>query len=278
MRKKLYVIAIIIAILVSTLMVTVQAAELSCKTTMKTLSEKVEKGKEVTVTISVSEINAGKKGINSIKGTLEYDDKVFEEITADSIEGSNEWNATYSKDSGKVTLLKTSFVKEDEEVCQINLKVKANATATKGTIEFKNIVASNSESEVSSEDISLDVEIDSADEENESKNENKNKNNTIAITTNKNTNKNNTNTNKESNTNTNTNKNSNTNSNTNKNVNNSNKISNNTNKTNNNANVTNQTTEEMPDTGIDDTIVKAIILVVLVGAVGYMKMKSLEQK
>lgn len=274
MRKKLYVIAIIIAILVSTLMVTVQAADLSCKTTMKTLSEKVEKGKEVTVTISVSEINAGKKGINSIKGTLEYDDKVFEEITADSIEGSNEWNATYSKDSGKVTLLKTSFVKEDEEVCQINLKVKAKATATKGTIEFKDIVASNSESEVSSEDISLDVEIDSADEENESKNENKN--NTIAITTNKNINKNNTNTNKESNTNTNTNKNSNTNANTN--VNNSNKISNNTNKTNNNANVTNQTTEEMPDTGIDDTIVKAIILVVLVGAVGYMKMKSLEQK
>ena len=34
----------------------------------------------------------------------------------------------------------------------------------------------------------------------------------------------------------------------------------------------------MPDTGIDDTIVKAIILVSLVGAIGYIKMKSLEQK
>lgn len=268
MKRRLYVIAIIIALLLSTLTVTVQAADLSCTITMKTISEKVEKGKEFTVTISVSDINAGKKGINSIKGTLEFDDKVFEEITADSIEGSNDWNATYSEDSGKITLLKTSFVNEEEEVCQINLKVKSKATATKGTIEFKDIEASNSESSVPAEDVSLEVEIE-AEEENDSKNQNKN--NTITITSNKNTNKNNTNTN-----NTNTNKTLNTN----KNTNNNNKLTNNTNtnKNVNNSNVTNETTEEMPDTGIDDTIVKAMILVALVGAVGYIKMKSLEQK
>lgn len=273
MKKRLYVIAIIIALLLSTLMVTVQAADLNCTVSMKSISEKVEKGKEFTVTIDVSDINAGKKGINSIKGTLEFDDKVFEEITADSIEGSNDWNATYSKDSGKVTLLKTSFVKEDEEVCQINLKVKAKTTTTKGTIEFKDIVASNSESEVPAEDVSIDVEIGveiGVEEDNNNKNENKNKNNTITITSNKNINKNNANTNKNLNTNKNTN--------TNKNLDSNNKATNNVNKNINNSNVTNQTTEEMPDTGIDDTIVKAIILVALVGAVGYIKMKSLEQR
>lgn len=272
MKKRLYVMAIIITLLVSALIVNVQAAELSCKASMKLNTENVEKGKNVIITLDVSDINAGKKGINSLKGNLEFDDKVFEEISDDAIEGSNDWNATYSEDSGKLTLLKTSFVKDDEDVCQITLKVKSKATAKKGTVEFKNIEVSNSEDEpIKVEDISLDVEIGSEEDDNENKNTNSNtnksKNNTITITSNKN------NTNK--NTNTNTNKTSNTN--TNRNNVNKNNI-NNTNKNVNNSNVTNETTDDMPNTGIDDTIVKAMILVTLVGAVGYMKMKSLDQK
>lgn len=289
MKKRLYVIAIIIALLISTLMVNVQAADLSYTATMDLSSKNVEKGKEFTVTLNVSNIKAGNKGINSLSGYLEFDNKVFEEITSDSVEGINDWSATYSDSTGKITLLKTSFVKEDENLCQITLKVKDKATAKKGVIEFKDIVASNSESEITADDISVEVTIGEEDEESNT-NTNKNKNNTISITSNKNVNKNNTNTNTNTNKNTNSNVNKNTNisSNINKN-NNSTSISssnrNNTSKNNtnianvNNSNIANQTTqEEMPDTGIDDTIVKAIILVALVGVVGYIKMKSLDQK
>lgn len=276
MKKRLYVIAIIITLVLSTLMVKVQAADLSYTASMKANSDSVEKGKEFIVTLSVSNIKAGDKGINSLSGYLEFDTKVFEEITAENIDGSNDWNVTYSEDTGKITLLKTSFVKETQEVCKITLKTKSSTTSTKGTIEFKDIVASNSESEIATDDISLEVGIGAA--------SNSNSNNTIKITSN-NTNKNtNTNTNTNSNTNknisANTNKNTNSNNSSNSIVANTNKNNTNKNNTNvNNANIANETNEEeMPDTGLDDTIVKAIILVGLVGAIGYIKMKSLDKK
>lgn len=287
MKKKLYVIAIIIALVMSLLVVNVEAANQSFSTSMKASSTNVDKGKEFTINVSVSNLNVGDKGINSLSGYLTFDDKVFEAVSSDSIEGLNGCSVTYSEDSGKLLVTKVGFINKDSDICQITLKTKSNTTATKGTVELKDIVASNSESEITADTVSLEIGI------GESKNSN---GNSIKISSGNNTNNSNNNTNRNTNNSNrnsnNTNKNSNTENensgssqivaNTNRNsYNNANNTNintnrnNNNNNSNNNANETND--EEMPDTGLDDTIVKAILLVGLVGVLGYIKLKSLDK-
>lgn len=261
MKKRLYVITIIITMIMSMLAVNVNAADEKSLTVSMEPSEKtVEKGKEFTVDISVSNIKAGDNGINSLSGYIEFDEKVFEDLASDSFEGLNDWTVKYSEDTGKITLLKTKFVKEDEKICQVTLKTKSSTTSENGVIELTDLQASNSADEISADDISLKIAIGEEKEKND---------NTIKISsgnTSKKTSNQNTNNSATQiiagNTKNNTNSNTNTNKNTNK----------------NDANKTVTNKDEMPDTGIDDTVVQAILLVVLVAGLGYIRFKSTDKK
>lgn len=285
MKKKLYVIAISIALIMSLLVVNVNAADPKFSTSMKASSTNVEKDKEFTITVKVSNLNVGNKGINRLTGYLTFDDKVFEDISEDSIEGLNDCKVTYSADKGKLEITNAKYINKDSEICEITFKTKSNTTASKGTIELKDIVASDSESEFPSDPVSLEIGIGS---KSGSNNNSSNNTNTIRISGGNNTNRNNTTNNTNRNTENedsgstqiiaNTNRNANTNANNTNiaNTNRNNNVNTNNSNTNIDANQTNE--EEMPDTGIDDTIVKAILLVGLVGVLGYIKLKSLDKK
>ncbi len=256
MERKILKIAIIAVLLVCVCSSLVNA--LSFTVSMTPSSKVVPNSTEFTVEVKVSNLDVGANGINTLSGFLSYDNNIFETINESSIEGRNGWSHSYNAENdGKVTLTKTSFVKTEEEVFQITFKTKSAEAVKegKGLIQFKGIKASNSASEITASDISIEITIG----EEETPTGNATGSGTISVTpgtTNTNTN---TNTNKVTNTNTNTNKNTNKVTNTNT----------NTNKVKPYVNTTNTTGENIPYTGVEDTIMYLIGAIVIIAIVFY---------
>ena len=299
MKKRLYIIFLIIALIFSLLTVTVNAADSEFKVTLDSSDTSVEKGEEVTVTLNVSDFEENvEKGINRVSGTLEIDDKAFEEVTSESIEGLNDWKVSYDSSTGKLECTKLKTITKGQDVCEITLEAKSSTTSTSGKIELSDLTASDSDVELSADDASLNLTIgsettrrisstntnntntrltrnisntntntntntsdDEEDDENESNSSNNGVSNSRVSRYNTNTNNSNTNTNEENTSN-----------------NNSNRYNTNTNSQNISNESDESNEEEMPNTGLDDSIVKAILLISLIGIFGYIKIKSLDRK
>ena len=157
MEKKFLKITIITILLICVCATIVNAYSFTA--TMTPSSTTVAESKEFSVQIKVSNLDVGNNGINSLSGYFKYDESVFETINESSIEGLNHWAYTYNSENGKITLTKTTFVKEEEAVFQVTLKTKAGTSGKEGTINFNNIMASNSAQEISASDISITIVV-----------------------------------------------------------------------------------------------------------------------
>lgn len=263
MNKRLYIVALIVALVFSLLTVTVNAAS-GFKVNLNSSSSSVAKGSEVTITVNISDFEDNvEKGINSVTGKVSVDDKVFESLTSDSFEGSGDWKVSFDESTGEFTCKNLKTVKRSQDICEITVKAKSSTSETEGAVKVTGLKATDADDELTAEDASKTLTIGTS---------------RIGSTNRTNSNTNisriNTNTNKEENTNTNANTNSNINTNINTNSN-----SNTNSSRYNTANNTNNSAEEkMPNTGLDDSIVKAIILVAIVGLFGYIKVKSLDRE
>lgn len=157
MKRKFLLIALVIALVVAVLITTVNAS--SFMPSMTASKTTVAESTEFTVTVKVSNIDAGTNGINSISGIFSYDTKVFESITSSSISGLNGWQPNYFPDTGKILLLKMSSTKNDEDVLQVTLKTKSGTAGKSGVVSFKSIEASNSDTEIQASDISTTITV-----------------------------------------------------------------------------------------------------------------------
>lgn len=244
MKKKSLIITLIMILIICVLVNS--ASALSLTATMTPSSTTVPESTEFTVTIKVSNIDAGQNGINSLQGYLKYDTAVFETISATSIEKLNTWTPEYNAETGKIVLYTTTFVKDADEVLQITFKTKSGVNGKSGSIKLSNIIASNSESEISAADISTTITVGTAPV---AGNTNTPKN---PITINANTNV----------------------------VNKPSVISPNVNTKNTNTNVVpvgNTTPEEdIPYTGAEDVAMRAIFVVLVVAAISYFKYESMK--
>lgn len=269
MKKKFLKIAIIMVLLVFVYSSIVNA--LSFTATMTPSKTTVPESTEFTVSVKVSNLDVGANGINTLSGYLKYDEGTFEKIGDTSIEALSGWSVSFDPDNdNKVLLTKTSFVKTEESVFQVTFKTKS-APSGSGKIEFTNIVASNSASDINASDISITINIGEESTEdgnsvnaNVSTNSNTNTNKantTISLSTNKNNNNTNTNTNKNTNVNANTNKSTNTNG-----------VSGAYN------NSTNTTEEDIPYTGVEDTIMLLIGAILIVALVFYIKFERINKE
>ena len=287
MRNKILSMLLIISLMLCLIAKVVEAVSLTV--TMKPSSSSVKASTEFSVKVSVSNLDVGSNGINSLTGYLKYDDKVFEEIDESSIEGLNKWSASFDEATGKVELKKNTFVKSTQDVFQIVLKTKSSATGKTGAISFTDITASNSEEDIPASDVSVSISVseygDSSDENSNSTNEssnsasdssnsvnetsdstNESKNNTISIISN-------------------TNSNSNTSNNSSSNNTSNNSSYNNTpvnsavgNSSNGSSNYTNTTSEDdMPKTGVSDTILSLMLILIVIALVFYIKIEKINK-
>lgn len=105
-------------------------------------SSKLEAGKTVEVRLKIDNIDAG-NGINAIGITLDYNKNVFDQVTRNSIETSNDWYiGGFATDTGIFTILRDENVKTSSEILKITLRVKETANVNSTDITFKNISAS----------------------------------------------------------------------------------------------------------------------------------------
>ena len=247
MKKKSLIITLIMILIICVLVNS--ASALSLTATMTPSSTTVPESTEFTVTIKVSNIDAGQNGINSLQGYLKYDTAVFETISATSIEKLNTWTPEYNAETGKIVLYTTIFVKDADEVLQITFKTKSGVNGKSGSIKLSNTIASNSESEISAADISTTITVGTAPAVG---NTNTPKN---PITINANTNVVNTPSVISPNVNT-----------------------KNTNNTNTNVVPVGNTTpeEDIPYTGAGDVAMRAIFVVLVVAAISYFKYESMK--
>ena len=163
MEKKVFKVLIMIMLLVIAVSTVAQAASFTA--TMTPSSTTVAPETEFTVTVKISNLDVGSNGINSLSGYLTYDDSVFETINESSIEGVNDWKPTFSSDNGRITLLKTQFVNTEEAVFQITFKTKSETDLkkkTSGIIKLSQVVASNSQDDITASDISTTITISTA--------------------------------------------------------------------------------------------------------------------
>lgn len=240
MEKKLFKVVILTILLF--FVYTNIASAMSFTATMTPSSTNVEASTEFTVSIKVSNLDVGDNGINTLSGTLKYDTSVFETISDSSIDGLNSWSPTFNSENNKITLTKTTFVKNEESVFQITFKTKSGVKDGKtGKIDFTSIKASNSESEITASDISTTITIGNPDTN-------------TANTTNTNT-KNNLTTNSKSNTNTNTNP-----------------------VVDSFVNSVNTVGDDIPHTGAEDTLVVLILAVVIASIVFYVKFEKVSNQ
>lgn len=258
MKKKVFSIILIITLIVFAM--TTAASALSFTATMTPSATTVAEASEFAVKIRVSNLDVGTNGINSLSGYLKYDTEVFETISESSIEGLNGWTAKFDASTGKIELTKTSFVTSAQEVLNIAFKTKSDVSGKSGTISYSNIVASNSESDISATDISTSITVGTTDS---NANTTNTSTNIIAIPSNTSSGSNTTNnTANTANVTTNVTANNTTN----------NTVSSYVNT------MTNTTSEEdMPETGVDDTILKLIFVVIAVAIVFYIKIEKLNK-
>lgn len=107
-----------------------------------TYSGELVAGQNVTVTLSLSNIDAdtGLTGVSVDK--VSYDTSVFETITSSNFSGSNGWEVTgFSTTSQSLTLKNDSHITANGSVITLTLKVKDGVAATSSTVEFEGIVA-----------------------------------------------------------------------------------------------------------------------------------------
>ena len=250
MKKRVFKIAIITMMLIFVYATVVSA--LSFTATMTPSSTAVPESTEFTIEVKISNLDVGTNGVNSLSGYLKYDEEVFEPINDSSIDGLNSWTPSYGSDTGKITLTKQTFVKTEEKVFQIAFKTKSGVTGKSGEIKFTNIVASNSETTIAAADISTSITVGNAGEGYTANTTNTPSNGSISALPVANNTANNV-----SNTNTNTN--------TNNSI-----VSSNTN--------TNTSGEDIPYTGVEDTVMYVLGAILVLAIVFYIKFEIVNKE
>ena len=157
MRKKLVKITIVAIMLIWACATVVNA--FSFTVTMTPSKTNVAEESEFSVTIKVSNLDVGQNGINALSGFLKYDSEIFEPISDSNIHALNTWSPSFNPDNGRLTLTKMTFVKSEEAVFEISFKTKSGTSGKTGEISFENIFASNNVEDITTADISTRITV-----------------------------------------------------------------------------------------------------------------------
>lgn len=169
MKKKILLITILLFTLMC-LVTNVKAAS-SFKAETKATTNTLKPGEEVTITLSVSDINMGTDGINVIEGKINYDRDIFEEIEVADIQTYNGWTTTYNDEeslsNGKFLSVNLSKgIKADNEIISVKFKVKEDIKEKTNTqIALENVTSNDGIDliNVGTKTVDLKIEVESVD-------------------------------------------------------------------------------------------------------------------
>ena len=159
MKKKRIIIGFLFTIIFVILM---QANALAANFKFEVVSNKtkVKPGNTVELTFSISNINIGTAGMNTIEADLDYDKSIFEEVTSDSIKGLNDWVYKYNPSKKKLLgYIYSMGVDTKEEICTISFKVKKGSKLGNTEIKINNITTNDGEKLITTENATQTIKI-----------------------------------------------------------------------------------------------------------------------
>lgn len=126
-------------------------------------NEEINAGRTVKVKLDVKNIDID-QGINAIQGTLQYDKDIFEKVETTDFTSINNWVMAYNDENteseGKFILMKlSSSVKDDEDIIEIQFKVKENIKSTKTDIKLQNLHIADDENVIQLEDSKVSLKV-----------------------------------------------------------------------------------------------------------------------
>jgi len=118
-------------------------------------TSKVKQGEEITLLLKLNT----DKTINTYKAKISYDSDIWEELSEDSFNVKGNWERLkYNKENHEFILInKHEILKED--ILEIKLKAKRNATIGKTKVGIENLLLADGKEELQSKDILKDIEI-----------------------------------------------------------------------------------------------------------------------
>lgn len=122
----------------------------------------VESGDTITISLKISDIDAGELGINTFKCLFKYDESIFEEV---KITSKNNWSITYNdqKDNEEygtlLAVLLSAGVTEDQEIGEITLKVKENSEGKTGNITFTEVSTNDGQVTITDTDKTIGINV-----------------------------------------------------------------------------------------------------------------------
>lgn len=183
---------LVIAILMLVLGMGAVNAVTDFKVSLTANNVRVDQGATVVITVNLKDFKANETGIDTLKGTLDYDKTVFETVTSADIVGQNGWaGLTYNQNNGEFVLQNSTFISENHEFIKVTFKAKANATIGNTTVSLKDMNASDGVSDIFPTDQQITLTIKEASgnvNNNNIINNNTTNNNNIVNNTNSNTN------------------------------------------------------------------------------------------
>ena len=105
--------------------------------------ELIRQGDTVSVTVGFDSYTDVKEGINAVRGTLEYDESVFQQLDSADLTTVNDWESLrYNPDNGRFTAVKRSGGTEAEQILTIHFTAKEDVKAGDTRIAVTNLEVS----------------------------------------------------------------------------------------------------------------------------------------
>lgn len=120
----------------------------------------IRQGEMVSVTVGLSDYTDIADGINAVRGTLEYDESAFQEVSLEDITTVNEWESLrYNSDNCQFTAVKRSGTTEAEDILTIHFMAKENIAAGDARIAVTNLEISEGKEDLYPADSEVSVAI-----------------------------------------------------------------------------------------------------------------------
>lgn len=160
--KKLVSQIIIVILILGVLGSTVQASSFNLGVVPD--KESIAPGEELEIALDISNINFGDEGLNTIEGSLEYNQNIFEKVESSSFFSLNGWAFTLNSEdtdqNGKfLGILLGEGAKSNQTIAKIKLKAKAGINDQTTTIKIKDIQTNDGTNMIKEADKEISVKI-----------------------------------------------------------------------------------------------------------------------
>lgn len=158
--KRLFCILIMLILMISN---SVYAANRMDLTTDSLI---VNEGDAINITFSMVELDQFDRGINVIKGKLNYDVTLLEKIDEDDFTTLNNWsNILYNTDTKEFILINDNDIEDYQDVFTLTIKLKDSINVSKVSLSLSNIQISEGNEDISVDDAKIELKVNGKDDE-----------------------------------------------------------------------------------------------------------------